>query len=109
MASSKKASSSGSSETKVTRVVAKDTPKTKASSSKKSVKATASKTEGRTRRFGSENYFKGAWYELRQVRWPDRQMTWGMTGALLAFTAVFVLLITMLDAAFKYLFDLVVK
>lgn len=52
-----------------------------------------------------KNYFVGAWYELRQVRWPDRKTTWGMTGALLAFTTFFVLVIVVLDSAFKYLFQ----
>lgn len=52
------------------------------------------------------SYFAGAWYELRQVRWPDRRATWGMSAALLGFTAFFVVLILLLDAAFKYLFDL---
>lgn len=54
-------------------------------------------------------YFKGAWYELKQVRWPDRKATWGMTVAVIIFTAFFVLLVLLLDAAFKYLFDLIIK
>ena len=53
-------------------------------------------------------YFKGAWYELRQVRWPDRKATWSMTGALLAFTAFFVVIILLLDALFKYVFQLII-
>ena len=53
------------------------------------------------------DYFAGAWYELRQVRWPNRRATWGMTAALLAFTAFFVVLILLLDALFKYLFELI--
>ena len=52
-------------------------------------------------------YVKGAWYELQQVRWPDRASTWSMTGALLAFTAFFLLVIVLLDAAFKYLFQVI--
>ena len=52
-------------------------------------------------------YVKGAWYELQQVRWPDRANTWSMTGALLAFTAFFLLVIVLLDAAFKYLFQVI--
>lgn len=54
----------------------------------------------------SGGYFKGAWYELMQVHWPNRRATWGMTGALLAFTAFFIVLILLLDALFKYLFQL---
>lgn len=54
-------------------------------------------------------YFKGAWQELREVRWPNRRATWSMTGALLAFTSFFVALILLLDALFKYLFELILQ
>lgn len=52
-------------------------------------------------------YFKGAWVELRQVRWPNRQATWSLTGAVLIYTAFFVVLILLLDAGFNYLFELI--
>ena len=52
-------------------------------------------------------YFKGAWHELRQVRWPTRGATWSLTGAVLIYTAFFVILILLLDAAFKYLFEII--
>jgi preprotein translocase subunit SecE len=51
-------------------------------------------------------YFKGAWYELKQVRWPNRKATWGLTAAVIGFTAVFTVIILLLDAVFKYLFQL---
>jgi preprotein translocase SecE subunit len=54
-------------------------------------------------------YFKGAWYELRQVRWPDRKETWGLTAAVLIFSAFFILLIVLLDALFKFLFEVILK
>lgn len=50
-------------------------------------------------------YFKGSWVELKQVRWPTRQATWGLTGAVLLFSAFFVVLILLLDAGFKLLFE----
>jgi preprotein translocase SecE subunit len=53
-------------------------------------------------------YFKGSWIELRQVRWPDRKATWSMTLAVLLFTAFFVVLIVLLDAGFKFLFDKII-
>ncbi len=53
-------------------------------------------------------YIKGSWAELRQVHWPTRSATWGLTGAMLLFTAFFTLLILLLDAAFKYLFQLMI-
>lgn len=57
----------------------------------------------------SGSYFVGAWQELRQVHWPTRRATWGMTLAVLAYSAFFVLLVLLLDAGFKYLFDLILK
>lgn len=54
-------------------------------------------------------YFKGAWVELRAVRWPNRRATWGLTAAVLIFTAFFVLVILLLDALFKELFSLILK
>lgn len=53
-------------------------------------------------------YFKGSWYELRQVRWPDRSSTWSLTGALIVFTAFFLLFVVLIDALFKYLFTLII-
>lgn len=56
---------------------------------------------------GIGGYFKGAWVELRQVRWPTRGATWGLTGAVLLYSLFFVVLVLLLDALFKYLFELV--
>ncbi|MEO5498951.1 MAG: preprotein translocase subunit SecE [Candidatus Saccharimonadales bacterium] len=50
------------------------------------------------------SYFKGAWVELRQVRWPDRKSTWGLTLAVIIFSLFFALVILGLDAVFSYLF-----
>ena len=60
---------------------------------------------GAFRAIGS--YFKGAWVELRQVRWPTRRATWSLTAAVLLYSAFFVALILLLDAGFKYLFELI--
>ena len=54
-------------------------------------------------------YFKGSWVELKQVRWPDRKATWGMTAAVLLFTGFFAILIVLLDAGFNALFNLIIK
>lgn len=56
---------------------------------------------------GIGGYFKGAWFELRQVRWPNRRATWSLTGAVLAYTAFFAVLVLLLDAGFKYMFELI--
>ena len=54
-------------------------------------------------------YFKGAWAELRLVRWPDRKSSWGLTGAVIIFTAFFITLIVLLDAGFEQLFKLIIN
>ena len=69
--------------------------------------APAVKTETKNPFRAIAGYFVGAWQELKQVRWPNRSATWGMTLALLAFTAFFVALILLLDALFKYIFQLI--
>ena len=53
-------------------------------------------------------YFKGAWDELRQVRWPTRRATWELTVAVILFSAFFVVIIVLLDALFKSLFELII-
>lgn len=116
-------SASSSSDTKVTRITANDkktpskkvaagkTPAKKVAVEKKAVVAEKpAKTAKRRNPFVAiGGYFKGAWSELRQVRWPDRRATWSMTGALIAFTLCFVVVILLLDALFQYLFSLVIK
>jgi preprotein translocase subunit SecE len=52
-------------------------------------------------------YFKGAWVELKQVRWPTRRATWGLTVAVVLFTLFFVGMIIGLDAVFKSLFEII--
>lgn len=109
----KPAKSSG---TRVTRVTAStekaekkpaSTPKTKTAPAKKTSTAKARSAKKLAKPLtATGGYFKGAWYELKQVRWPTRRATWGMTGALVLFTAFFVVLILLLDALFKYLFEL---
>ncbi|MBQ2695395.1 preprotein translocase subunit SecE [Candidatus Saccharibacteria bacterium] len=54
-------------------------------------------------------YIRGAWRELRQVRWPNRKTTWKMVLAVLVYTALFVVIITLLDMFFSWLFSLFIK
>lgn len=56
-----------------------------------------------------KEYFTGAWYELRQVRWPNRSTSIEMTAALLGFTGLFVLVIILLDTGFQYMFEQIIK
>lgn len=101
-------------ETKITRISAKDSAPKKAAA--KPVKA--SKQPKKVKRspknpfvkalFALGGYFKGAWVELRQVRWPTRKATWGLTLAVILFSAFFVVIILLLDLLFKYLFELII-
>ncbi len=104
--------------TKVTRIKAKDGASNKASapskpktSSAKRITPAASNApkeakKGIFSRIGA--YFKGAWQELKQVRWPNRKATWSLTLAVLLFTAFFVVLILLLDLLFGYIFELII-
>lgn len=105
--------------TKVTRITASDTEKVV--TKKAPIKAVGDTTTKDKKQSNKKNalksvtapfsalvtYFKGAWYELRQVTWPNRKATWSLTAALLVFTAFFVVMILLLDALFKYLFELI--
>lgn len=50
-------------------------------------------------------YFKGARDELRYVRWPNRRATWGLTVAVITFTALVMLFIVGVDYVFDALFQ----
>ena len=120
------------SKTTVRRIKATDDKPTKSSSTKPAKKATVSKKVSSTTKKQSVkkpapkkptstkeekhnafqaigNYFKGAWYELKQVRWPTRSATWGMTVAVLAFTLILGTIILLLDAGFNEIFELIFK
>ena len=104
------------SEANVTRIKATDADSNAkvVSSAIKAIKPTKSKLKTPSRGLlrplvATGEYFKGAWYELLQVRWPDRRATWSLTAAVLIFSAFFTVLIVLLDALFKYLFELILK
>ena len=52
-------------------------------------------------------YLRDSWRELRQVRWPNRKATWKMVLAVLVYTALFVVFISVLDMFFTWLFNLI--
>lgn len=106
--------------TKVTRIKAGDTTPAKAQARTKTSKTSKSKAAAaqpakvkKVRSYGVlgklGGYFKGAWIELRQVHWPTRSATWGLTGAVLLFSIFFVVFITLLDAGFKYAFEQILR
>lgn len=106
-----KASSSAPKKAKTAKeaVVVPAEPKDKNTSTKTTDKQPKEKrTRGKLNVFAAiGGYFKGAWVELRQVRWPTRRATWSLTGAVLVYSAFFVVLVLLLDAGFKYLFELI--
>jgi preprotein translocase SecE subunit len=79
----------------------KASPKT-TGAKEKTVKTRRIKLPRWLRLFGG--YFKGAWQELRQVRWPNNRATWGLTLAVIVFSIFFAAVILGLDALFQYLF-----
>ena len=52
------------------------------------------------------HYLRDSWRELRQVRWPNRKATWKMLIAVIVYSVLFMVLITVLDLAFSGLFNL---
>lgn len=54
-------------------------------------------------------YLRDAWREIRQVRWPNRKATWKMVLAVLVYTALFIIIISLLDLFFTWLFSLILK
>ena len=81
--------------------------KTKDINTKETIKTTKKSPKNALSAVGG--YFKGAWHELKLVRWPTRSATWAMTVAVLAFTFIFVIVILLLDAGFNWAFEQILK
>ncbi len=54
-------------------------------------------------------YLRDSWRELRQVRWPNRKTTWKMVLAVIVYTLLFVIFISVLDLFFSWLFNLILS
>ena len=54
-------------------------------------------------------YIHESWLEIRQVSWPTRKATWKMTGAVLIYAAIFIVILVVLDMLFKFIFDNLLK
>ena len=92
---------------KITRIKAKDEPK-KAEVEKPKKVEKSRKTFVLFRPFVAFfRYLKNAFKEIRQVRWPSRKATWKMVLAVLIYTALFVVIISLLDLFFTWLFNLI--
>ena len=96
---------------KVTRISAKDTAPSKVTKKAPKTVKVGKETTNRFLKtlFAIGGYFKGAWIELRLVRWPTRRATWGLTFAVILFSAFFVVIILLLDILFKFLFEIILK
>jgi preprotein translocase SecE subunit len=77
----------------------------KNSTKKKTPKIAKTAIKPATGLFG---YIKGSWQELKQVRWPNRRATWGLTIAVILYTIFFLIIILLFDAAFQQLFKEVI-
>ncbi len=53
-------------------------------------------------------YIKGSWAEIRQVRWPNRKATWKLVGAIVIYSAFFIILVALLDALFNFIFSKII-
>lgn len=106
-----KKSKSTTSSTTVRRIKANDDApkKSKAAKVKKTSTTTKKSTVKKNPLKATTGYFKGAWQELKLVRWPTRSATWAMTIAVLLFTAIFIVLILLLDAGFNWAFEQILK
>ena len=97
------------------KVIVKDkkTEKTKKIAEKKAKKA---QKDGEKKAFilfrpfvAFGRYLRDSWREIRQVRWPNRKATWKMVLAVLVYTALFIILISLLDMFFTWLSSLIIK
>ena len=107
-----------SDESTITRekVVVKDkkTEKVKAKEQKKAEKATKKAENDGKKVFilfrpfvALGRYLRDSWKEIRQVRWPNRKATWKMVIAVLIYTALFMIIILLLDLFFRFIFGLI--
>ena len=101
--STKSASTSATKKATTKKAPSKNATKT----TKKPAVKKATKRRNPLRALG--DYFKGAWYELKQVRWPTRSATWSMTAAVLLFTLILAVLILLLDIGFNWLFEQILR
>lgn len=80
---------------------------------KKLTKIFSKKKRGRkanteTKKDKKVGYFRGAWLELGQVRWPSRKETWKMTFSVVIYVIIFAVIILLLDTLFKLIFKTVI-
>lgn len=94
---------------KVTRKVsvkAKNSESKKAVAEKKSKAKEVAKAEKKAaKRDKKVGYFRGAFQEIRQVRWPSRKETWKMTLSVIVYVIILAVAIMLLDALLQFIFN----
>lgn len=91
----------------VRKIKVKDSTKSKAAKAKPK-KAPKLKKEKRDKT-AKENYFVGAWRELRQVHWTNRRSTWKLTLAVLLFSLFFIAIVLICDYFFNNLMQALIS
>ena len=86
------------SESKKTKIANKKAEKKADKDAKKSLK----KVDAKEKKVG---YFRGAFQELRQVRWPSRKETWKMTLSVIIYVVLLAAIIMLLDALLQFIFN----
>ena len=74
---------------------------------KKALKAKKKAAKGKKVRKSDEEvgYFRGAFREIRQVRWPDRKTTWKLTFTVIGYIVLVAVALMLLDALFTFIFN----
>lgn len=54
-------------------------------------------------------YIAASWREIRQVRWPDRKLSWKLTVTVIAYTLFITVVIGGLDILFSFIFNQIIK
>lgn len=74
---------------------------------KKALKAKKKAAKGKKVRKSDEEvgYFRGAFREIRQVRWPDRKTTWKLTFTVIGYIVLIAVALMLLDALFTFIFN----
>ncbi len=95
------------SENKKVREAKKSDEKAELKKEKKAEKAKKKAVKGKKNRKSDEEvgYFRGAFREIRQVRWPDRKTTWKLTFTVIGYIIIFSLFLMLIDALFTFIFN----
>lgn len=83
----------------------KKVSKTEQKAARKAAKAEKIADRKKAKAAKEPGYFRGAFQELRQVRWPDRKSTWKMVLSVVVYVVIIAVFIMLLDALFTFLFN----